>query len=412
MLLVPWVMTLIIRYAPKLCVKANLFKGVNNAFLVKTRHKMALLYNDASVNENHHCSHVFMVTHQAQRLDIFQNLSPEEYEEIRKITVRLILATDMAKVLFLLLFLISNSQHFQYLTQFKAKVDAKALDNLDPSENRITLLEMAIKCADLNNPSKIEVVSRRFVDMVMEEFFGQGDQERNLGIPISQFMDRHNINLPKCQVLLSLHYPCSNPCKKIGFIDILVSPLFESWVNFNAKTESSKYHSLMGNIQANRNLWVSQSEVQSTVNSPPSARSTKFDEKNQSNTSVPALQSISQSFPERSGLRTNIDVAARNAKTLSLFQPKVSSPELLPSGSSGNMKTAIIAGKNVSSSNLIKSSFTNPRRSIDRGATEFTYQNRRQSMFAKTVTIPRSPPDAVTIEMEGESNKDRRPSVS
>lgn len=34
----------------------------------------------------------------------------------------------------------------------------------------------------------------------MEEFYLQGDKERELGMSISQFMDRANTNVPKCQV--------------------------------------------------------------------------------------------------------------------------------------------------------------------------------------------------------------------
>jgi hypothetical protein len=75
------------------------------------------------------------------------------------------------------------------------------------------------------------------------------------------------------------------------------------------------------------------------------------------------------------------------------------------------MRAAIAAGKNVSSSNLIKPVVTNQRRSNDR-APEFGHQTRRQSMFAKTVTMARAPPDSVTIEMESEPVKERRPSIS
>jgi len=88
-------MTLIILY---LIVIFNDQQGVNNAYMVKTRNRLSLLYSDVSINENHHCSHVFLLTRDTQDADIFENVSTEAYEDIRRLIIRLILATDMSKV--------------------------------------------------------------------------------------------------------------------------------------------------------------------------------------------------------------------------------------------------------------------------------------------------------------------------
>ena len=72
---------------------------------------------------------------------------------------------------------------------------------LDTQENRLMVMEIAIKCSDLNNPTKNSDIAYKWSMSIMEEFYRQGDAERELGLPISQFMDRNNANVAKCQVL-------------------------------------------------------------------------------------------------------------------------------------------------------------------------------------------------------------------
>lgn len=50
----------------------------------------------------------------------------------------------------------------------------------------------------------------------MEEFFQQGDKERECGMDISPMCDRHNATIEKSQV---------------GFIDYIVHPLWETWAD-------------------------------------------------------------------------------------------------------------------------------------------------------------------------------------
>jgi len=52
---------------------------------------------------------------------------------------------------------------------------------------------------------------------VMEEFFMQGDKEKELGLPTSPFMDREKTSVAQCQ---------------IGFINVLVKPLHAEFCQF------------------------------------------------------------------------------------------------------------------------------------------------------------------------------------
>lgn len=56
--------------------------GVNNVFLVKTRDKQALTYNDRSVNENMHASLAFTLALEHDDLNLFRRFSTAEYEQV------------------------------------------------------------------------------------------------------------------------------------------------------------------------------------------------------------------------------------------------------------------------------------------------------------------------------------------
>ena len=91
---------------------------------------------------------------------------------------------------------IDTTSHFTYINKLKGKITASSL-NFESQEDRALVLDMAIKCADLNNPTKSIEKCKNWAFRVMEEFFQQGDKERWAGLPVSKFMDRHDTNLSK-----------------------------------------------------------------------------------------------------------------------------------------------------------------------------------------------------------------------
>ncbi|KAL7750821.1 3',5'-cyclic-nucleotide phosphodiesterase [Sorochytrium milnesiophthora] len=193
--------------------------GVNNMFLQRSRHPWAILYSDRSINEFHHTAFLFQLLNSPEHSQLLEGLTPDQYDEFRRHLITMILCTDMSK-------------HFEYLTKFKAKMTSQAFAKLETPENRLSVMEMA-------NPAKISSIALKWTNAVMEEFFAQGDQELQLGFPISQFMDRRVPNVPKCQ---------------IGFIDILVSPLYEVWAQYSVGETSA---AARGNIAKNREYWSS-----------------------------------------------------------------------------------------------------------------------------------------------------------
>eukprot|EP00842_Homolaphlyctis_polyrhiza_P005886 jgi/Hompol1/6299/HPOL_004922-RA len=115
--------------------------GVNNNFLIATNDRRAMLYNDKSVLENHHCASAFDVMLRPEN-HFLEKLDRATYKSVRGNIVDMVLATDLA-------------QHFSLLTTFKKKVVTGG--NFDPcgsQEDRLSLMQMLMKCADVSNPTK------------------------------------------------------------------------------------------------------------------------------------------------------------------------------------------------------------------------------------------------------------------
>ncbi|MEQ2239025.1 cAMP-specific 3',5'-cyclic phosphodiesterase 4B, partial [Ilyodon furcidens] len=179
--------------------------GVSNQFLINTNSELALMYNDESVLENHHLAVGFKLLHE-ENCDIFQNLTKRQRQSLRKLVIDMVLATDMSK-------------HMSLLADLKTMVETKKVTSsgvlmLDHYTDRIQVLRNMVHCADLSNPTKPLCVYRQWTERIMEEFFRQGDKERERGMEISPMCDKHTASVEKSQV---------------GFIDYIVHPLWETW---------------------------------------------------------------------------------------------------------------------------------------------------------------------------------------
>lgn len=165
--------------------------GVSNQYLVNCGHELALMYNDVSVLESHSLAVAFKVL-QDQPVDMLANLSAKQRASLRKMSIDMVLATDMNK-------------HISLLADLKTMVETKKVAGsgvlmLDNYTERIQVLQNIIHCADLSNPTKPIALYCRWVELIMEEFFQQGDKEREQGQVISPMCDRYNATIEKYQV--------------------------------------------------------------------------------------------------------------------------------------------------------------------------------------------------------------------
>ncbi|XP_028666799.1 cAMP-specific 3',5'-cyclic phosphodiesterase 4B isoform X2 [Erpetoichthys calabaricus] len=203
--------------------------GVSNQFLINTNSELALMYNDESVLENHHLAVGFKLL-QEENCDIFQNLSKKQRQSLRKMVIDMVLATDMSK-------------HMSLLADLKTMVETKKVTSsgvllLDNYTDRIQVLRNMVHCADLSNPTKSLELYRQWTDRIMEEFFHQGDKERERGMEISPMCDKHTASVEKSQV---------------GFIDYIVHPLWETW----ADLVHPDAQDILDTLEDNRNWYQS-----------------------------------------------------------------------------------------------------------------------------------------------------------
>ncbi|KAJ8390424.1 hypothetical protein AAFF_G00103590 [Aldrovandia affinis] len=203
--------------------------GVSNQFLINTNSELALMYNDESVLENHHLAVGFKLL-QEENCDIFQNLSKKQRQSLRKMTIDMVLATDMSK-------------HMSLLADLKTMVETKKVTSsgvllLDNYTDRIQVLRNMVHCADLSNPTKSLELYRQWTDRIMDEFFHQGDKERERGMEISPMCDKHTASVEKSQV---------------GFIDYIVHPLWETW----ADLVHPDAQDILDTLEDNRNWYQS-----------------------------------------------------------------------------------------------------------------------------------------------------------
>ncbi|XP_015281377.1 PREDICTED: cAMP-specific 3',5'-cyclic phosphodiesterase 4A [Gekko japonicus] len=176
--------------------------GVSNQFLINTNSELALMYNDESVLENHHLAVGFKLL-QEENCDIFQNLPKRQRQTLRKMVIDMVLATDMSK-------------HMSLLADLKTMVETKKVTSSGVLLLWPGVLRNMVHCADLSNPTKPLELYRQWTDRIMEEFFRQGDKERERGMEISPMCDKHTASVEKSQV---------------GFIDYIVHPLWETWAD-------------------------------------------------------------------------------------------------------------------------------------------------------------------------------------
>uniref|UniRef100_G3NWA1 Phosphodiesterase n=1 Tax=Gasterosteus aculeatus aculeatus TaxID=481459 RepID=G3NWA1_GASAC len=203
--------------------------GVSNQFLINTNSELALMYNDESVLENHHLAVGFKLL-QEDNCDIFQNLTKKQRQSLRKMAIDMVLATDMSK-------------HMSLLADLKTMVETKKVTSsgvllLDNYTDRIQVLRNMVHCADLSNPTKSLELYRQWTDRIMEEFFHQGDRERERGMEISPMCDKHTASVEKSQV---------------GFIDYIVHPLWETW----ADLVHPDAQDILDTLEDNRNWYQS-----------------------------------------------------------------------------------------------------------------------------------------------------------
>jgi hypothetical protein len=210
--------------------------GTNNTFLVKTSHQLALTYNDHSPLENMHAN-VCFETLRRPGLNFLHHMSEHDFSVFRQKVIDAILATDMSK-------------HFELVDRFSARV-AKQEDNpftVDTKQDRERqkaskgdrrmLMHVFIHVSDLSHCARPWDSHKYLVAALEEEFFLQGDKEKELGIPVMPMMDRSADSLAAGQGF---------------FLDKLVRPLVEPFTHFISDKLPKE---VLENLAINKKSWT------------------------------------------------------------------------------------------------------------------------------------------------------------
>mgnify|MGYP006077987769 CR=1 FL=1 len=165
--------------------------GKNNAYQVSAGTDLAILYNDISVLENHHCA---ISSKLFNEVGLFASFTPEQRKGMRAMTIQTVLATDMAK-------------HFALSGELGGYL--KDNEKTDDNAKKTLLMKSVLHVADISNPFKIWDVSKFWSDRVIAEFFDQGDVEKAQGLPVSPMCDRVGTKQDE---------------SSLGFCDFIVAP--------------------------------------------------------------------------------------------------------------------------------------------------------------------------------------------
>jgi len=220
--------------------------GYNNNFMINSHHKYALRYNDSSVMENHHAAFVFFTTKHPKTkqtaettTDIFAGLDADQYKLIRKIIIDCILATDLG-------------QHFSFMGRFTTTTSSSDTFKTHSKKDRLLLLCAVLKMSDVGHTAKGKKNHMKWTEKIMEEFFCQGEKERELNMSVSAFMDREKMKNQK------------GICQE-GFLNFIVLPLYKAWVG--VFDESSL---LLSMLESNYQYWNDLAEQERNAQQPTS----------------------------------------------------------------------------------------------------------------------------------------------
>ena len=183
--------------------------GLTNMYHMNDSTDIAITYNDISILENFHACLLFKTLRKNEN-NIFEKLSTMDYKIIRKRMICEILATDMAnhgKVVSVIKSRIALNENNEY------RLNLLSGNEQTKSEEQQYLLDYILHLADLAHNTKLFKISLKWVSLLSEEFWRQGDLEKKKNLPVSFLCDRDKINIPQSQK---------------GFISGFIIPTFEN----------------------------------------------------------------------------------------------------------------------------------------------------------------------------------------
>ena len=224
-----------------------LHTGVNNSFLANSKHPLIEEFGEQGVQEKRSAQYLH------ELLNSHGILQKAEFNWYTKFIRESILWTDFSKHKELMnkidaitpkiVKVLERERQSRGLTHLGGSSPIDLNQGIDLSEKidaeeRLLLGSFLLHCADVSNPGKEWPVAEKWANLVMNEFFAQGDLEKSLGMEPSMNCDRLNVKIPECQ---------------IGFAKYVVHDLYTQLEKIAPKAGES----LLSNLAINQAKWKS-----------------------------------------------------------------------------------------------------------------------------------------------------------
>ena len=210
-------------------------EGYNNDYQIKMSTDLSITYNDKSILENFHISLTFKIL-KKDNCNIFNFLSKNEYSYVRKRMIELVLVTDMSfhsRIIALMKNRVENN-NIKEGENCEKIINKEKNDNIFNEQQEV--LNYLIHIGDLSHSSKQFDITYKWSYLLSEEFWRQGDEEKEKGFSINFLFERSNTDVPRNQV---------------GFMKGIIIPSFEILVDF--LPELNYY---WDNVNKNLNQWI------------------------------------------------------------------------------------------------------------------------------------------------------------
>ena len=243
----------------------SMHTGVNNTFLINTKHPYFIEIGADSLQEKRSVKHVMSLLDKHEILVVKEGVDKELQDEIiaaRNLIEQAILWTDitrhkeqMEKVSAVVPQI--NDSLARARAGIAGDLPAKGATAADlglqgkvhstlPEETRVLLASFLLHVADISNPGREWETCERWAGLVMHEFFSQGDLEKKLGLPVSMNCDRSKVLVPFAQ---------------IGFGKFVIRDLYE----LLSQTHHTGGNYLLTNFEKNQMKWQTiEEEVKSS----------------------------------------------------------------------------------------------------------------------------------------------------
>jgi hypothetical protein len=179
-----------------------------------------------------------------------------------------------------------------------------------------------IHCADLSNPTKPLDIYMKWTDRIMEEFWRQGDKERDLGLEVSPMCDRRVASVEKHQV---------------GFIEFIVHPLWETWADLVYPDASA----ILETLEQNRDWYqarLSSPTSSTTENLSSSPTNINISSSHYHHHHQDSIQRVSSTSPSPTPMSS--DVLTSTSTNSTIINANSAGDQLIPTSSSPSPSTS------------------------------------------------------------------------